>query len=305
MDTHRTENDAVLQFATERAAPQVVTLTRGDDSAAQVLVAPKGAELHSVKKLLDAYRTRPERRAGTTTLADPESFVAFVNRSKNPDTVIYVDDASKSPSCLAVIDHDARGPDGASTARWGQHRALWPMEISDEWKAWTNANNAGLAQRDFAELMEDRALDLIEPADVARDPTVVLAQRLGLKLSTPAGVIAASRGLKLRAEVNVGEAIALESGETELHFTEVHRGVDGAALVVPTAFLIGVPVLRGAPRDVLLVRLRYRRVQGQPRVVWCVNLHRPDEVLRIAIDEVVRDISARTGVEVLRGKPSA
>lgn len=298
---NRTENDAALQFATERAKPEILTLTRGTAAEAQVLVTQKGQELHSVKKLLDAYLPKPERRTGTTTLTDPDSFVAFVNRAKNPHSVIYMDE--KAPSLLAVFDHDERGEDGTATARWGQHRALYQVEISDEWRAWMKADNNSLSQRDFAELVEERALDLLDPAEAAGDPTVALAAKLGLKLSAPGEVIEASRGLKLRAEINVGEAVTLSSGETELHFTEAHRGVDGQPLLVPTAFLIGVPVLKGAPRDVLLARLRYRRVAGQPRVMWLVNLHRPDEVMRAAVGEVILDVAARTGVEVLKGAP--
>ncbi len=301
----RTENDAIIQHAIERARPEIIDLLRGDSGIAHALVVPKGSEVRSLKPLLDEYLPQPERRRGTTMLSDPASFTAFVKRAANPDSLIYCDDTSAKPVFVAVLDHDAQGPDGATTARWQQHRATYAVEISDEWAAWTKADNNALTQRDFAELVEDRALDLLDPTDAPGDPTVALAEKLGLTLATAREVIEASRGLKLRAEVNVGEAIVLQTGETELHFTEVHKAADGSALKVPPAFLIGVPVLRRAPRDVLLVRLRYRRVPGQPRVAWCVNLHRPDEVLRNAIDEVAATIARDTGVTVLRGSPPA
>lgn len=303
MSDQQTESDSIIRFATERAKPDLFTIERGDASRAQVVALQRGQELHGIKKLLDAYLPRPERRTGTTCLHDPDSFVAFVQRSKCADSVIYLD--APTTTFTAVFDHDAAGPDGAETARWGQHRATWAAKLSDEWVAWTKPDNAALSQADFAAFIEERALDLLDPAEAEGHPVVALAARLGLKLSSPAEVIAASRGLRLRAEVNVGEAVVLDSGETELHFAERHTGADGSALVVPTAFLVGIPVLEGAPRDVLLARLRYRRVQGQPRVVWAVSLHRPDEVKRAALDEVAGDIRTRTELPVLRGTAPA
>ncbi len=304
-DHNRTETAAALQFATERAAPQIITVKRGDAAEAQVIAIQKGQEIHNIKPFLDRYLPRPERREGTTTLTDPESFTAFVKRNASPDSVIYVDVAG--PSFVAVFDHDAAGPDGESTARWGRHRAAYAAEISDEWRAWTKRENGQLSQSDFAEHIEARALDLLDPGDaeVKSQPAAELAERLALKLASPAEVIAASRGLRLRAEVNVGEAVTLESGEAELHFTEKHVGPDGQPLKVPTAFLVGIPVLKGAPRDVLLARVRYRRVQGAPRVTWSVALHRPEDVMRAAVDEVVALVKAGTSVEVLKGSPAA
>ena len=77
-DHNRTETDAALQFATERAAPQIITVKRGDAAEAQVIAIQKGQEIHNIKPFLDPYLPRPERREGTTTLTDPESFTAFV-----------------------------------------------------------------------------------------------------------------------------------------------------------------------------------------------------------------------------------
>lgn len=298
----RTENDAIIQHAIEHAKPSTLFVTRGTSAEAHVVVIPKGMQAQSVKGLLDEYLPKPERRIGTTTITDPASFSAFVNRAKGDSTVVYVNEKRDPNTITAVFDHDAAGPDGVESARWGQHRAQYEVELSDEWAAWMKAHTGGaLSQRDFAELIEDRATDLLDPDAVPGDASVELAARLGLTLATAREVIEAARGLKLRVNVNVGEAITLASGETELHYTEKHTDADGNPPKVPSAFLIGVPVLKGAPRDVLLVRLRYRNVPGQPRVLWAINLHRPDDVLRNAVNEVVTTIERDTGVPLFRG----
>ena len=87
--------------------------------------------------------------------------------------------------------------------------------------------------------------DLLDP-DVPGigDRPLALAAKLGVTLATSAEVVTASRGLKLRAEVNVSESITLASGETELVFGEKHTGADGSALKVPSAFLIAPQTIR-------------------------------------------------------------
>ncbi len=306
VDDHNTEASAIIEFAKEHVTPSLMQLSRGSADAAPVLLVPAGLDVKSIKPLLDEYLPQPERRRGTTVLTDPASFVEFVNRTKNRDSVIYADDGER-PSLTAVIDHDERGEDGFATARWGQHRAMHAIELSPEWKAWRKADNTVLTQRDFAELVEDRALDLIDEASLDEThPVRELAKRLNLTLATASEVIEASRGLKLRAEVNVGETVTLSSGESELHYTETHKGANGETLRVPSAFLIAVKVLKGEghPLDVLIARLRSRRVSGQPRVSWCVVLHAAEGVQRTALKELIERVRSETGLDLYRGAPA-
>jgi len=52
-----------------------------------------------------------------------------------------------------------------------------------------------------------------------------------------------------------------------------------------------------------LVRLRYRRVQGQPRVNWTATVYQREEVLATAYRELVAHIATETGVPVFLGEP--
>jgi hypothetical protein len=107
--TDRTENDALIQYATEHAKPDVLAAVRGDANAAPVAYVPKGMELKSLKGFLDQYLPTPERRKGSTQLADIDSFCAFVNRHKGAATVIFATPGDH-PSLTCVFDHDPEGP---------------------------------------------------------------------------------------------------------------------------------------------------------------------------------------------------
>lgn len=301
-EANRTENDAIIEHAAANLAPQVQDIARGNANLASVLLVPKGMQTLRVKELLDQYLPTPERRTGTTQLADVESFSAYVNRHKRPETVIFADlDAGGSPGLECVFDADHVGPEGAG---WNKHRATYAFPLSVEWLAWRKAHSVQQAQSDFASFIDERAADLLDAEALpAEAPQRALAERLGVQLASAQEVIAASRGLRLRAEVDVTEVVSASSGETELVFNERHKAEGGSgALKVPTAFLVGIPVFRGEPRDVFLVRLRYRRHPSQAaRIVWTLSLHQVDDVLRGAVQEVVERVRVATELPVFLG----
>lgn len=298
-----TEAEAVARVAQRAFEPRVVDISRGTDAAAAALLVPQGMEVKSIKPLLDEYLPKPVRRSGTTVLHDLASFIAAVQRAKDEGTVVYLDAAKVH--AYAVLDHDHAGPDGEATARWGGHRLACAIGLSPAWSAWSQASGVAMSQTDFAAFIDDHLPDILDPASLDEThPLVALMTTMGITPATPAEVVKASRGLKLRAEVNVTESITLESGEVELQYTETHTG-QGEALRVPSAFLIALPVFDGAPRDVLLVRLRYRRIAGQPRVQWTAAVYQREEVRTTALRDLQAHIAAETGVPTFLGEPPA
>lgn len=298
--TRLSDTEALLAYVRDIQGAKVEQIVRGNDEAVQAIALPRGMTLQSVKGLLDEYLPTPERRKGTTNLADVQSFIDYVVRQKRAESVVYAEPGDR-PRMVAVLDHNPAGPEGTG---WGYDRAAYAFPLSPEWIAWKKAHGELVSQTDFAFFMEERAIDLVDPGALNSDHSaLVLAGRLGVALSTPAEVVAASRGLKIRAEVKVSESVTLETGESELIFVEKHAGEGGERLRVPSAFLIAIPVFRGEPRDVMLVRLRYRRTQEQ-RIAWCVSLHGADDALLVAFTATVDRVRAGTGLQVLLGSPA-
>lgn len=288
--------EAIINYVATNHAAAPFLLGDGEHFAAAL---PQGMRLHSIKLLRDEYLTVPERREGTVNLSSVEGFTDYVNRQKRPESAIYAEPGDK-PALVAVLDHNPAGPEGTG---WGRDRATYAFPLSVEWRAWKKAHGELVSQSEFAFFMEERAADIVEPSALdMTHPAVVLAARLGAVLSTPAEVVAASRGLKINAEVKVSESVVLESGESEIAFSERHVGEGGVKLRVPSAFLIGIPVFRGEPRDVMLVRLRYRRSEGG--VKWCVSIHGADDALQVAFDETVKRVREATELPVFIGSPA-
>lgn len=301
----RTETDALAEHLRKAMEPSVMGVHRGSADAAGVLLVPQGMQVHHLRPFLDPYLPKPVRRVGTTVLHDLPSFVAAVKRAKDDGTVVYLD--ANRVVATAVFDHDREGPDGEASARWAGHRATLTIGTSVAWKEWGRVHGNAMSQGDFAAFIDDRLADILDPGTFrTQDPTNPLHDlmaTLGVTPATPAEVLEASRGLRLRADVNVTERVSTISGETELVYAEAHNGSDGTALKVPAAFLVALPVFDGAPRDVMLVRLRYRRVQGQPRVNWTATVYQREEILATALRELVAHIATETGCPTLLGEP--
>lgn len=274
----------------------------------KIASVPEGRKLESIKKLLDEYRARPERRQGTADLQDLASFVAWVNRHKDAASVLRCHMDPAAPKLHAVIDYHEEGAGNAvgedGKARWSGFRATYQMPLDKRWRDWTGISGKPMGQTAFAAFLEDHILDLVPagnsttgggelvsnlPAEVAR--FLALA---GGKCAEPADVVQLSKGLDLYADTKVAERINLQSGETSFTFEEKHRGAPDA-VVVPQLFLVALPVFYLS--DTLYrvpVRLRYRLAEG--KLLWIPTLWQAEEVF----DKAVRDAadSARQQTEL-------
>lgn len=303
--TPNTKNNelAIASFLKDHLTPQLVTVTGQDGTPTQVLITPQGLKSQSVKPFLDEYRTAPERRRGTATLTDLPSFIAHVNRFKDEDSALFANADPQKPGLVAVLDYHRAGADGAP--RFGQHRASYAFPLSDEWKAWFQANGLKMTQGDFAAFLEDRIGDIAAPPVDGEEatPAAKLAQLLGGKFASPQRLMDLSRGLSVRVDEKVAQVANLQTGEANIQFTTQHSDENGQPLKVPSLFLVTIPVFKsGAPYQ-LAVRLRYRVSHGS--VSWFFELHRPDRVFEHAFNEACEKAGNETGLPLYQGHPEA
>jgi uncharacterized protein YfdQ (DUF2303 family) len=269
-------------------------------SGVTVAVVPAGKQLVSVKKLIDEYRTAPDRKKGTARLNEPTSFIDHVNRMKDESTALFAKIDSREPSITAVYDYHQL--DGSP--RFGEHRAIYPFPLSEEWKVWSSLNGEkhAMDQKGFAEFIEDRQPDL-EPPISAGKKTQEYVEALNCELATPGQIITLSRGLSMTVDHELVNTIRLGSGELQMVFKETHKGVNGEPLKIPGAFLISIPFFVGGQSWVIPVRLRYRNNQGT--VVWWYQLALVDVLFREAIDLEIAKISEGVNLKAFIGTPEA
>lgn len=281
------------------------------DGLFEIASVPTGRKLESLLKFEDERLDAPRRFKGTATVNDLGSFVALTNRGKADNSVLF---AIKNPertacSLTAVLNYN-EGQDGPEPGepRFGDHRIVYAFPLSDEWKAWHKSNGAKMSQADFAEFIEDRVADLIEPPDMAVDgpdvdSTIELARKLGGKFGSPSRLVELSRGMKVNADVRVAGAVNLSSGEGQIQFEETHKDGQGAPLTVPQLFLVAIPVFDAGPLYRIAVRLRYRLSQGS--VVWFYELYRPEKSFDHAFAEACEYAEEKTELRLFQGKPEA
>lgn len=304
------EAQAIIEHVVRANKVEIIPIP-GSDVPVAALPTSTG-RLHDLLPFVHARAEHPRRARGASKHTTWESFAAHVRRHGDSDsTVIFAHETSGKLTAIYDYNEASRVLDKleGGVADWrygvpgfGVHTAIYTMPITAEWRAWNKLNDEGawLAQRDFAELLEERILE-VPPSDVTKG-TQQLAATLGIELGGPSTLVTLARGMSVRADRRIASSQVLSSGESKLTFEETHATTtnDGKPLVVPAGFAITVPVFEGEAAYGLLARLRYK-IDGNA-VKWRVALHRPELVYRDAFLEIVAR-SKQLGFPVFVGEP--
>ena len=286
---------AIVEACKQFGATDVDTFSVADYGDEVVIATvPEGRTLHDLTAKIEALRLTPRRHKGIARVTRLDAFIALTNRFKDGGTALFCDDSGE-PVLLSVLDYSQAAGDGGP--RYGEHRVQYAFPLSDEWRAWTMRSLAGMGQQAFAEFLEDRLADVVDPEGADVDGL----KDLGLKTATGSELLALSRGLTVRVDSKVAAHTNLQTGEGMLSYEESHAGADGAPLRVPGAFVIAIPVFAHGARYKLHVRLRYRVKQGA--VTWSLQVHRADVAMTHALDEACTRAAQETGAPLYYGTP--
>ncbi|QEX18529.1 hypothetical protein FRZ44_38360 [Hypericibacter terrae] len=275
----------------------------GDD--ARMLAVPNGKSIVSVKKFVDEWRDKPERREGRVPLLDLAAFIEYVNRFKDGDTLVFADNSREKPALVGVIDYHRAGFDG--NPAWCRHRALYDFPLSEEWQAWHGKSGEKMNQGDFAEFIEDHIDDVIAPGlgsdgMPGGDPLIdQLLATFGGVPASPAKLMELSRGLAVFSNDKAVQAINLKSGEATIRYETAHTDANGGKLDVPPLFLIAIPVFTNGEKYRMAARLRYRL--GGGGIAWFFELYRTEKVFDHALAEAIQKVRDQTGALTLLGRP--
>jgi len=178
-----------------------------------------------------------------------------------------ISDSTKNVSVTAIIN--AHGSNGAA---WEDHRLHYVVQQTPAWKVWAAHDGKLMGQGEFAELIEERMVDVVRP--VAAD-MLELAQ-----------TFEATIGVKFESSK------LLDSGQRQLEYREQVDARAGQAgrMEIPKDFDIAVAPFEGADPYRVTARLRYRINDGVLRLGY--KLERPEDVVRSAFTDVVDIIRA-------------
>jgi len=225
---------------------------------------------------LSHMRYSPQRKKGTVTLRDKDSFVRMVKVHKSDATNLY---GSYTPPSFTAVFND-HGADSDDTG-WQDHRAVFNCPLSVEWKTWLASSGKQMGQEAFAQFIEDNLPDIANPP--------------------AADMLEISRSLEAKKKVNFASGIRLSNGENELTYEEQISGTAAKGkITVPELFTLGIPVLENGARYAVDCRLRYRIADGGKLAMW-YEIVRPHKIVEDAIKEVWTEIENEIGCEIFNG----
>lgn len=232
---------------------------------------------------LEQYNPRPCRIVREAGFVDPESFTKYVNEFKDKNSRLYgnVSFESGAASIRAILDdHEAGTAENAPTKnlpRWGQDEATLQLTPSPEWTRWAEKHKKPMAQREFAEFLEESISTIAEPDAAVLDAAV---RAFTMRKSTISEASYDGPNVNFSMSENV-------SGETRLANATMPREMKLVLRPFKISKPYGVRVL-----------IRFRQGEdGMVRFLPC--LIEPERVIESAFGDVRKLVEDATGIGVL------
>lgn len=233
------------------------------------------------------WMEKPVRRRGEVELHDAAAFAAFVNRFKNPTTLIFADGlpaAHEDPGFTAVFDYHEAGEDPLA-AQWDNFRAVLALRTTEQWDRWVQANGTEMEQAAFADFLESNLPDIGEP-----DGTTI---------------VGIARKLEGNLDVKWKKHIRAQDGTHQFVYEENLETRTEGNITIPDEFTLVLQPFIGSEKHVVRAKFRYRLV-GQ-RLLMKFVLERLDEILQATFAEEKEKIAKAVSegdvaVPVLLGK---
>lgn len=313
-DTQRADDiRGIAKIVTEYFEPRIIEVTPatyGEADKVPVLILPTGMTAHDYRPLVEAYRGHPDRRRGTASIEDLESFIAHSLRHKDTNSAIFADPTRAAPKLTTIFNYNLSGEEligDVSVARFGDHRAVYAPKLSDEYKAWSEKNATKMTQADFADFVEDRITDIAPPPEFDGEQASYnkflkeFSDLVGGNFASPSRMMELSRGIHINADAKVKQVVNLSSGEGQIQYEETHRDSAGAPVKVPNLFMLAIPIFYNGPLYRIPVRLRYR--VGAGSLTWWFEIYRIDRAFDSAFEEMCETARTRTELALFVGKP--
>jgi uncharacterized protein YfdQ (DUF2303 family) len=227
----------------------------------------------------------PNRIKSTVTLTTPASFVEYVNRFKDIDSLIFAKVTDTMGVFKAVLDYH-RMAGSITPARRCEHRAVYVVEITTEWNRWNTANGKRMAQEEFAIWLEENQDMLVLP--------------------TGAELLELVQTLEGKNHVQITSAVRLRDGRFGLNYdedVELKGGVvtsQSGAMELPAIIEAGISPFHGVEKYRIRARLKYR-IESRKVNFWFETIS-PHVVIRDALQGVCNFISEKTEVPLLLGE---
>lgn len=280
---------AIIDTAVASAEPHPLD----EDTRFHSVIIPAGAQQQvvDIERLREFDLPRPRRKNGTVRVHDSNSFVEYLGKHGLPETEVWAD-VTRQQLVGVVNAHEAVRDsethrnaivaDGG--AGWADHRATLELRPTPAWEAWARLDRKLVDQNSFAEHLEDRLVDVINP--------------------TGADMLELAQTFQATIGVSFESSKQLSSGERQLEYKENVESRAGrrGQMQIPKDFQLGLIPFEGAEAYKVTARFRYRITDGTLRIGYLLD--RPEDVLRTAFMDIVAAVEQQITAPMFRGVPS-
>jgi len=271
MDLTKESIDRLIGLGIEQAKP--VKIGESDP----FIVLPNTHHAEDISKFL-----APTRIQAVPQMIEAGSFIDYVNRFKDDDTLIFANVTDNGATFVAIIDYHSADlePD------YCQHRVGFNTILTKEWSDWAAANGKRMDQVAFATWLEENYTLITEPSGAV---LLELVQTLIGK-----------------SDVRYNSAIRLKSGSSKLDFEEdvTLRGTTATKegeVELPQVITAGIAPFQGTDKYEVKARLKYR-IESRKLQLWFETIA-PHRIIRDAILGIVKQIAEKTEILPLIGRP--
>lgn len=209
----------------------------------------------------------PATKRGTIAMESLDSLVEYSKRFGTIDSIILasLDDLN----IHSVMDW--QDPETVEYGAWGEHSATFALRLTREWTHWIGVSGKPLAQKEFAEFIEEHLEEIKSPS--SSDVLTVVTTLTG------------------KRKVNFTNATNLGNGDVSLQWEEITDAKGAGDIRVPSQITLAIPVFRGAEESTtfeIKALFRYRIQDG--RLTFEIKLLHADRVLDLAFAQIVASL---------------
>lgn len=281
--TPSSDIDAAILAGIELARPNPLPAAEGRFFT-QVVPAGAKVQVHDLAQMQQALADHPHRKSGVVHVHDAESFIGYLAKHGLAASEVWADSARSG--LVGVINAHAEADNflDEGLAGHADHRVNLELLHSDEWKIWTASDKKWMNQADFAEHLEDNAINVVDP-DAATMLEIAQSFQATRSADFKAGVRTSSGLVTLRFE-ETESARAGESGDLE----------------IPTTFTVFLAPFVGADPVEVTARFRYRINGGNLFLSYA--LLNPGDISRGVFTTIVERVRASVPQPVYSGRPA-
>lgn len=204
---------------------------------------------------LEKFLPSPRNIKAQPTFRTVDSLISYVKRYQSDSTVVFAD--AENNTITAIMDYHT----DQDTPDWCFHKAFYECPLSKEWQMWVNSDGRKINQRDFAEFLEARSQDVVEPDG---------AELLEIALT-----------FKAIRQAVFSSGMRLNTGEFQLQYSEENQK---GTIELPETITIGIAPFHNGEKYELKARLRYSLRDGD--LNFSYHLIDPHRVVEDAFNEI-------------------